>query len=333
MNSNKRKDRSNDNDRSRGAKRNKGGSGGKWQTPHQQAKVASVRGTGTIEPGDIGIWATCARGQEGRATVELRSMLHQFAEQFYGTAADADEADDDDEDLDIEASIRKEAAAIENQKSKPQLFTPVHLDIECVLFVKVRPPIDPVDFVHRIGIEVASKPGSARTKYINRLTPMTLMGKATEKGLEDVAKAVLGEYFKLAKKNDSEEVRDSQEDVKQDESSKTDYSVRCYAIRPTIRNHNTLKRDVVINQIASSIADVHKVNLTTPDKVILVEIYQTVCGMSVVGSDWEALKRFNIAELSKPAPGAPKVKLEAAMPERVTSDEALSAPNPELGSK
>lgn len=54
-----------------------GGSGGKWQTPHQQAKLASIRGRGIIEPGDVGIWATCARGQEGKATVELRSLLHK----------------------------------------------------------------------------------------------------------------------------------------------------------------------------------------------------------------------------------------------------------------
>lgn len=47
-----------------------------------------------------------------------------------------------------------------------------------------------------------------------------------------------------------------------------------YAIRPTIRNHNTLKRDAVIKQIASSIADTHKVDLTNSDKVILVDIYQ-----------------------------------------------------------
>jgi len=47
--------------------------------------------------------------------------------------------------------------------------------------------------------------------------------------------------------------------------------------------------------------------------------------MSVAGDDWEALKRFNLAELSKPTPN---VTLKAdAKPERVTTDEALAAPN------
>ena len=47
-----------------------------------------------------------------------------------------------------------------------------------------------------------------------------------------------------------------------------------YAIRPTVRNHNTLKRDAVIKQTASMIADRHRVDLTKPDKVVIVEIYQ-----------------------------------------------------------
>jgi tRNA acetyltransferase TAN1 len=125
--------------------------------------------------------------------------------------------------MDIESSIRKEAA-MEDKKGKPKLFSTVRLDIECVLFVKIRPPIDPVDFVHRICKEVVSEPDSARTKYINRLTPMTLIGKATEKGLEDVAKTVLGEYFELAGNKTVEESEDN-EGVKEDKPERTSYSV------------------------------------------------------------------------------------------------------------
>jgi len=132
---------------------------------------------------------------------------------------------DDDENLDIESSIRKETAAIDGTKGKPQLFSPVRLDIECVLFVKVRPPIDPVDFVHRICKEVVSKPDTAGTKYINRLTPMTLMGKATEKGLEEVAKAVLGEHFGLIRNDETEEVTKTQNDADEDRLKRQAHSV------------------------------------------------------------------------------------------------------------
>ena len=84
-----------------------------------------------------------------------------------------------------------------NKQNHEKLITPVRLDVQCVLFFKVRPPIDPVDFVHRICMEAVSSPGIRRMRYINRLTPMTLIGKATEKGLEEIGAAVLKEHFNL----------------------------------------------------------------------------------------------------------------------------------------
>ncbi|KAF4637941.1 hypothetical protein G7Y89_g155 [Cudoniella acicularis] len=297
----------------------KGGSGGKWQTPHQKAKMAAFRGRGTIEPGDVGIWATCARNQEGRATTELRSLLYQCAERYYGIAPDPEEDDEAEDDLDIEASIRKEAASMGNKECRTKLFSPVRLDIECVLFFKVGPPIDPIDFVHRICTEVASKPSTRWTRYVNRLTPMKVMGKATEKGLEEVARSVLGEHFLLNERDGEGKAVDVQ--ATEDETKPPGFS---YAIRPTIRNHETLKRDVVIKSIASFIAGVHKVNLTKPDKVILVEIYQTVCGMSVVGSNWEKLKRYNIAELYESVPSV-GTGLEAGVPDVVHKSEVTAS--------
>lgn len=46
-----------------------------------------------------------------------------------------------------------------------------------------------------------------------------------------------------------------------------------YAIRYNIRNHDTFKSGDVVNKIAALVGPQHKVNLSNPDKVILVEIY------------------------------------------------------------
>jgi len=73
-----------------------------------------------------------------------------------------------------------------------------------------------------------SKPDSARTKYINRLTPMTLIGKATEKGLEDVAKTVLGEHFELSDNKIVEKSEGNEGWGKQDNPERTSYSVSWY---------------------------------------------------------------------------------------------------------
>ncbi|PVH89009.1 hypothetical protein DL98DRAFT_508842 [Cadophora sp. DSE1049] len=313
--SNKRKERSGGDRDERGSKRSKGGSGGKWQTPHQKAKITS-RGSGKIEPGDVGIWATCAKNMEGRATEELKVMFEECAERFYGIKPGSGE-DAEDED-NIEASIQKELAALDDKSSTTKLFSPVHLDIPCVLFFKTGLSIEPVHFVHRICKEAVEKPGVRRMKYVNRLTPMTLMAKATEKGLQDLGSTVLQKHFHMS-------ADATEEPTSGEERASEDIPNSSYAIRPTTRAHTApLKRDLVIKSIADSISNVHKVDLTTPDKVILVEIFQSVCGMSVVGSDWEALKRFNLAELyqkDKASKATPAAKPEAK-PRSVTKDEA-----------
>jgi tRNA acetyltransferase TAN1 len=84
------------------------------------------------------------------------------------------------------------------EKKQTALFSPVRLDLQCVLFFKTRHPIDPVDFVHRICTEVVSNPTTRRMRYVNRLTPVSLIGKATEKGIEEVTRSVLSGHFNLS---------------------------------------------------------------------------------------------------------------------------------------
>ena len=94
-----------------------------------------------------------------------------------------------------------------------------------------------------------------------------------------------------------------------------------FAIRPTLRNHNVLTRDSVIRQIASLVGPGHTVDLKGYELLIIVEVYQVsfhhctsrsellhtnalqnICGVSVADSDFERLKRYNLAEIFEPTP-------------------------------
>lgn len=105
--------------------------------------------------------------------------------------------EDEDEDEDIEASIQKEISGMAATKNAPKMFQPVFLDVQCVLFFKMQPAIDPVDFVHRICEEAASNPTGRKHRFLNRLTPMTRMGRATQTDLEGLAREVLQKDFRL----------------------------------------------------------------------------------------------------------------------------------------
>ncbi|KAK5122015.1 hypothetical protein LTR16_004174, partial [Cryomyces antarcticus] len=183
-----------------------------WQTPRNNKGGYNGQQAQTIEPGDAGIWATCQRGQEAKCVGELRDLFEEYAEIIYGDVLHDAEADGGGEEgsADIEAEIKKELEGMRKPTSQP-LFTHVRLDIECgglvlpyasytqltflVMFFKTRAPIEPVAFVHRICEDAAQTPDRKRTRLVQRLSPMSLMGKATENGLAEVARQVLAPHF------------------------------------------------------------------------------------------------------------------------------------------
>jgi hypothetical protein len=107
-----------------------------------------------------------------------------------------------------------------------KLFAPVYLDLQCVLFFKTRPPIIPVDFVRRICEDASNNVAKRMVRFVNRLTPMTMIAKATEKGLQEVGKVVLGEHFQLV----GEERYVDLEMEKKQSSVSTSHFFRCSLI-------------------------------------------------------------------------------------------------------
>ncbi|KAH8645634.1 THUMP domain-containing protein [Xylariales sp. PMI_506] len=279
-------------------KKSKGGNGGRWQTPHHKAKLDSFKAKGrTLEVGDVGFWVTCQRTKEVRALEELVSICDEYAERMYGIKSDPAASDGDDGaegSADIESSIEKEIDSMKEASTRPRdgdsVFDPMRMNLDCLLFMRTKAPVEPRELVRKIceDARLVTSRNQRKSRFINRFIPITLTGKATEHGVEEVAKTVLAEHFQLAGIPDNTTL-DGQ-DV-----------APSYAIRFSSRAHNTLKRDDVIKQVAALIGPRHKVNLSAPDKVILIEVYQTLCGMSVVDGDWDVLKRYNLRELYEEA--------------------------------
>ena len=121
--------------------------------------------------------------------------------------------------------------------------------------------------MRRICEDASKNAQLKRTRFCKRLSPMTVMGKANEEGLAKVASQVLAPQFH---QNPLVPRKASQSMVVA--SWSTTDSLQ-FAIRPTIRNHNVLKRDDVIRQVASVVGPGHKVDLKNPDLLIMVEIY------------------------------------------------------------
>ncbi|KAF2166214.1 hypothetical protein M409DRAFT_66703 [Zasmidium cellare ATCC 36951] len=233
----------------------------------------------TIEPGDSGVWVTCSKGKEGKCIGEILDLFTEYAERLYpqaGQEQDGAEADEDEED--IEKAIKAEVDDI-RKPGAARLFTPVKINVQCVIFIKTIAPVDPVALVKTICEEAMENRARKRTRFAQRLSPMTLMGRASTEGLEHVAQEVLAPQF-----------------------HQEPFQKRTFAIRPTLRNHNTLTRDSVIKQVASIVGPGHQVDLKNYELLVVVEVYQHICGVSVVNDSFERLKRYNISEIFDPTP-------------------------------
>lgn len=206
---------------------------------------------------------------------EVKDLFKSYAESLYGDNSGPDDGEKPTSG-DLESAVASELSDLQ-KPSDFALFQNIKIDTRCVLFLKTQKPVEPVSFVQRICQDASQESVRKQTRYIKRLTPMTMMGKATEAGLELVAKAVLAPSF-----------------------HSEDIPPKRFAIRTTTRDNNLLKRDDIIKRVASLVGTKHSVDLKNYDLLILVEVYRNVLGMSVVGSDYERLKRYNLSEIYAP---------------------------------
>ena len=214
--------------------------------------------------------------KEPACVAEAKDLFHVYADQIYGELTESGKGDEKPTGEDLEAALASELSDLQ-KPSKVSLFQNIKIDTRCVLFLRTQKPVEPVSFVQRICQDASENSAKKQTRFIKRLTPMTRMGKATEAGLETVAKIVLRPHFHAE-----------------------DSPSRKFAIRPTTRENTSLKRDDVINRVATLVGQKHSVDLKNYDLLILVEIYRNILGMSVVGNEYEKLKRYNLSELYAP---------------------------------
>ncbi|KAL1964081.1 hypothetical protein VTN77DRAFT_7499 [Rasamsonia byssochlamydoides] len=255
----------------RSSKRRKGG--GKWRK-----QMAAQSGRTTIENGDSGVFLTCDMGKESKCLAEAIDLFTQSTEASRGDQGSPDVESEEDGVDDIEAQIKKEVEGLQPKSATPRLFQAIKLDIPCLSFIRVDKSIDPVQLVHGLCLDAQANPDQKKSRWIKRMTPVTSIRKTLKVDLSEFAKEILQPHFHAGG------------------------GPKKYAIRPTIRNNEQFNRDDIIKTVADAVGTEHSVDLKNYDLMILVDVFQNVIGMSVVGSDYDKLKRFNLAEIYSPTP-------------------------------
>ncbi|KAH8099982.1 hypothetical protein BXZ70DRAFT_989692 [Cristinia sonorae] len=225
-----------------------------------------------------GVWVTCVRNKERSTVGELYDLFESLSNELWPeeSAVDSAQAGDSDVDADdsesLEAQIAKEVAAMKRPR-KEQRFANSDTGSPCVVFISCKPPVDPVKLVIK-HVENVIQTGVTRTRFTQRLTPISASCVANIPEIKSLCTRLLKPVLE----------QDPEKSYK-------------YKIELRIRNHNTVDKMALIEELAKCVPEKHTVDLKNAELFILVEIFKSVCGISIV-KDYYKLQKFNVQEIA-----------------------------------
>ncbi|KAJ6623994.1 hypothetical protein B0H10DRAFT_1785492 [Mycena sp. CBHHK59/15] len=223
-----------------------------------------------------GVWVTCVKGKEKQAVGELYELFDSLASDMWpeepAKLADGDSDVEVEEGLSIEAQIANEVSAMKRPR-KEQRFANCQTNTPCLVFISCKAPVDPVKLVttHLHNIQTT---GVTHTRHTLRLVPVSASCVTNLPEILALCRTVLEPFF-----GDGVEKK---------------YK---YKIELHIRHHTTLTRSALIEGIAKCVPEGHTVDLDDPELFILVEVFKSICGVSVV-RDYYRLQKFNVVEVA-----------------------------------
>ncbi|KAH3663345.1 hypothetical protein OGAPHI_005335 [Ogataea philodendri] len=233
-----------------------------------------------VEPGQVGIYASCNRHKEGAGAKELKQLLNdRWREYFPVDQQEAtDSADEDHKEESIEDSIKRELAELNktNQDAKMKEFVKeMNINCDSLIFIKTRKPIVPSLFVARVCDELYESKAK-NTRFLQKLTPIDYSCNATETEFVKMAEKAFAGHF------------DNGES---------------YSINLIKRNFSIIDREKFNELIAQQLPD-HRLNYRTPDKMINIFCFKNNIGISVVDfASYNSRSKYNLQQLFDKANG------------------------------
>ncbi|PPQ95192.1 hypothetical protein CVT26_014883 [Gymnopilus dilepis] len=228
-----------------------------------------------------GVWVSCVKGKEKQTIGEIYEIFESISSDIWPHQDSADHSSSDeataDAELSLEDQIAKEVSAMKRPRAEntaKQRFVNCQTNTPCVVFISCKPPVDPVELVVKY-IKNVQETGVTRTRYVHRLVPVSGTCVANLPEIQALCKKVLTDFL--------------------DKHPNTKFK---YKIELRVRNHTTIPRPTLIQNIAACVPEGHVVDLENPEIFILVEVFKSICGVSVVEGYYQ-LHKFNVAEIAK----------------------------------
>ncbi|KAI8583745.1 hypothetical protein K450DRAFT_222607 [Umbelopsis ramanniana AG] len=236
-----------------------------------------------------GLLISCVVGSETRALGQAQQFLLEYIAKLFPNRQSTWERLEDDLDVDesfIDESnsgdeqAKKEKGGDEEGK-KDKMLEAVDSGCSGLLFLRFRVDVTPTHFIRKLIEHLLSLSSEDRekviskTSYCSRWIPVDYICNSFEEDISKTFEQVKSDYF----------VNEGTLHSK-------------IAIVSEIRNNERLKRQDIIKCIAPSLPPTLTVDLKSPDIVIFVSIFKSVCSMSILPKYYE-LKKYNIPSICK----------------------------------
>ncbi|KNA22616.1 hypothetical protein SOVF_031070 [Spinacia oleracea] len=125
-------------------------------------------------------------------------------------------------------------------------------------------------------MESASRTKKHMSRFLLRVLPVEVSCYSSEEEISRAIKPLIEQYFPV---NSGTPVK--------------------FAVQYDARANSGIERMKIIDAVAKSVPEPHKVDLKNPDKTIIVQIVKTVCLIGVV-EKYKELSKFNLRQLTSP---------------------------------
>ncbi|KAH7102815.1 hypothetical protein BKA62DRAFT_698905 [Auriculariales sp. MPI-PUGE-AT-0066] len=238
-----------------------------------------------------GLWVTFVRGRDHQAARELLDVFEDLALEIWPeSTADGAESSAVPKQS-IEDELAEELAALKKAAKKTtkhdKRFNVVHTDVECLMFVICKPPIDVYTLVQTY-FERVERTKVTGFRYIQRVFPIETVYSASMDQIESQAHKL---WQRLP-------------------STATKFKVEAH-----LRNHASLDRDEVIRKVVDCLdkSPGHVADLKNPDYVAYVMIFKSVSMMGLF-NNYQRFCKYNPHQISIKAQS-----MDSAEPSATTS--------------
>ena len=256
-----------------------------------------------IEPGQYGVYASCARFKEAAAAKEMRLLLQDAIEKHYpkeeekgGDEGGGEEDDENEEEkaVDIEDEIAKELAELkknddrskQNRNNKDLVLREIPLGVESLTFFKLKQPVKPSSLVVSLCRDLYAS-GTKTGRFVQKLIPVDRSCNATKAEFDKLLAATVDDFV--------------QEETARGGDART--ALETYNVNLVKRNFDTISRDEFMETVKAKLDDTFgagwcRLQYKGARTLLNIYCFKNNIGMSVVpNAAFEELAKFNVQQI------------------------------------